>query len=311
MSDFPLNPAAKSRRRRSAEDGSGLLLVLWALLLLSAAVFGFAQWIQQDLQLHGEANRDVEARAMAHSGLTLALHPLVTKLTPGLDEEFEGGLGYKVKIESEGGKLNIRWLLDGEDERKLIILKKWLELRGLNYNERDVLVDCLLDWVDADNAHRLNGVEDDGDYHAANRPLQSIEEIADVRGSEPLTKVEGWKNALTIYSQGPIDLTSASPEVLHLIPGLSESQIQRFVQFRRGRDGIDGTKDDPEFKSLKDVQVFLAIPDAQFKALGGLISVKDQTMRITSEGHSANAYRHVEVVALKGGGTPKILSWKE
>ena len=267
--------------------------------------------MQQDIQLHGEANRDLEAREMAHSGIALALHPLVSKLTPGLEEDFGGGLGYKVKIVSEGGKLNISWLIAGEDPRKLDILKKWLESRGLSYNEREVFLDCLLDWVDPDSLHRLNGVEDEGDYHAPNRPLQSVEEIAQIRGSEALTRTEGWKEALTIYSQGPIDLTAADPQLLRLIPGLSEAQIQRFVTFRRGRDGIDGTLDDPEFKKLEDVQIFLGITPAQFKELGGLISVQDQTMHITSEGHSGNVYRQVEVVVLKTGGNPQILSWKE
>ncbi len=303
---FPL-PASQVQRRR----GSALLLVLWALLLLSAAVFGFAQWMQQDLQLHAESNRDLEARAMAHSGLAFALHPLVSKLTPGLDEDFGNGLGYAVKMVSEGGKLNIRWLIEGEDQRKLDILRKWLEIRGLTYSERDIFIDSLLDWVDADDAHRLNGVEDEGDYHPPNRPLQELEEIAQVRGSEPLTRTDAWKEALTIYSQGPIDLTAADPELLRLIPGLGEAQIQRFVQFRRGRDNIDGTIDDPEFKKLEDVKVFLGMSAEQFKQLGGLISVNDKTLHVTSEGRSGNAYRQVDVVVLKTGGNPQILSWKE
>ncbi len=303
---FPL-PASQVQRRR----GSALLLVLWALLLLSAAVFGFAQWMQQDLQLHAESNRDLEARAMAHSGLAFALHPMVSKLTPGLDEDFGNGLGYAVKMVSEGGKLNIRWLIEGEDPRKLDILRKWLEIRGLTYSERDIFIDSLLDWVDADDAHRLNGVEDEGDYHPPNRPLQELEEIAQVRGSEPLTRTDAWKEALTIYSQGPIDLTAADPELLRLIPGLGEAQIQRFVQFRRGRDNIDGTLDDPEFKKLEEVQVFLGMSAEQFKQLGGLISVNDKTLHVTSEGRSGNAYRQVDVVVLKTGGNPQILSWKE
>ncbi|MGB8169569.1 MAG: hypothetical protein WCF18_18860 [Chthoniobacteraceae bacterium] len=301
------SPLFASRRRQ----GSALLLVLWALLLLSAAVFGFAKWMQQDLQLHAEANQDLDARAMAHSGMALALHPLVSKLTPGLEEDFGGGLGFAVKMLSEGGKLNIRWLIEGEDPRKLDILRRWLETRGLTYKERDVFIDCLLDWVDADNAHRLNGMEDEGDYHPPNRPLEDLEEIAQVHGSEPLTRTDGWKDALTIFSQGPIDLTAADPELLRLIPGLGEAQIQRFVQFRRGRDGVDGTLDDPEFKKLEDVQIFLGMSAGQFKELGGLISVNDKTMHITSEGHSGNAYRQVDVVVLKSGGNPQILSWKE
>ncbi|HYR58709.1 MAG TPA: hypothetical protein VEO95_08780, partial [Chthoniobacteraceae bacterium] len=291
-------------------NGSALLLVLWALILLSAAIFGFAKWMQHDIQLHGEANRDLEARAMAHSGLALALHPMVSKRTPGLSEDFAGGLGYTVKIESEAGRLNIKWLLDGEDPRRIAILKQWLETRGLDFNQREVFVDCLLDWCDADNVRHLNGAEDEPDYHPPNRPLESVEEIAQVRGSEPLTRTEGWKDALTIFGGGPIDLTAASPDILRLT-GLTEPQIQRFVQFRRGRDGIDGTKDDPQWDKLEQVQKFLGIGDAQWKLLGGLITVNDQTMHITSEGRSGKAARRVEVVATKGAGKPVILSWKE
>ncbi|HEV7869221.1 MAG TPA: hypothetical protein VGO90_16150, partial [Chthoniobacteraceae bacterium] len=55
-----------SGKRRA---GSALLLVLWALLMLSAAVFAFAKWVQQDIVLHGQANREIEARAMAYSGI--------------------------------------------------------------------------------------------------------------------------------------------------------------------------------------------------------------------------------------------------
>jgi hypothetical protein len=293
------------------DAGSSLLLVLWALLLLSAAVFGFAKWMQQDMQLHGESNRDLEARAMAHSGMALALHPAVSRLTPGLEETFSGELGYQVKIVSESGKLNIRWLIEGEDPRKLDILNKWLERRGLGFNERQVFIDCLLDWVDADDAHRLNGMEDEGDYHPPNRMLESVDEIAQIHGSEPLTKTDGWRDALTIYGNGMIDLVAASADVLRLLPGIPESRIEPFVQFRRGRDGIDGTLDDPTFKDIATVLAQLGVPQQIPKQLNGLVTVNDQTLHITSRGRSGNAYRQVEVVCLKGGGKPTIYSWKE
>lgn len=296
----------------SRHRGSSLLLVLWALILLSAAVFGFAKWMQQDIQINGEANRELEARAMAHSGLALALHPFVTKRTPGLAEDFSGGLGYRVRIQSEAGKLNINALLQGEDPARIAILKRWLEMRGLEFNEREILVDCLLDWVDPDNAHRLNGVEDEGDYHPPNRPLTSVEEIAQVRGSGPLTRTEGWKDALTVFGNGKIDLLAAQAEVLRLIPGLSEAGIQALIQARRGRDNIEGTIDDPEYKDVGTVlSLFFGMGPEQSKQASGLVTVNDQLMRIISEGHSANAYRHVEVVAIKTVQKPTILSWKE
>ena len=299
------------KRARLSNCGSALLLVLWALVVLTAAVFTWVAVIQGELQLHAEANRDVEARAMAHSGLALAFHPLVTQKTPLLEEDVTPDLGYKVRIVSEGGRLNINWLLRGEEPRKLVILKQWLEGRGLEFQQREALVDCMLDYVDTDDLKHTNGQEDEGDYRPANREFTSIDEIAKVANSGPLVSQAGWKDDLTIDSQGPIDLIAAQVPILRLLPGLGEARIAAFVNFRQGADGLDGTLDDHEFKNLKDVQTFLGLGDAQFKELGGLVSIKDPTMHITSEGRSGNAYRQVEVVARKAAGNPQILSWKE
>ncbi|KAB2645249.1 MAG: general secretion pathway protein GspK [Verrucomicrobia bacterium] len=296
---------------RATSSASALLLVLWALVVLSAAVFTWVAMIHGDLEIHSEANRDVEARAMAHSGLAVALHPLVTIKTPLLEEDVAADLGYKVRIMSEGGRLNINWLLRGEDPRKLVILKQWLENRGLEFQDRETLVDCLLDYVDGDNLKRLNGQEDEGDYHPPNRELTSVDEIAEVPNSGPLVSQAGWKDGLTIDSQGPIDLIAASAETMRLLPGLGEARIAAFLTYRQGKDGLDGTIDDPEFKNLKEIQSFLGLSDTQFKELGGLVMLKDPTMHIISEGRAGNAYRQLEVVVRKAGASPQILSWKE
>ena len=299
------------KRAAFSTRASALLLVMWALIILTGAVFAWVAVIQGELALHNNANRDVEARAMAHSGLALALHPLVSQKTPALDEEVAPGLGYKVRIVSEGGKLNINWLLRGEDPRKLVILKQWLEGRGLDFEQRETFVDCLLDYVDADNLKHLNGMEDERDYHPANRELISVDEIAQVANSGPLVAQAGWKDDVTIDSQGPFDLIAAPVAILRLLPGLGESRIAAFVKFRQGKDGLDGTLDDPEFKSIKEVQSFLGLGEAQFKELAGLVTIKDPTFHIISEGRSGNVYRQVAVVARKAGGNPQILSWKE
>ena len=128
---------------------------------------------------------------------------------------------------------------------------------------------------------------------------------------QPLLRSPGWKNELTIYSQGPIDLTAADEATLRLLPGMSEPRITRFLQIRRGRDGVDGTKDDYQFKNLKEIQSNLGLNDAQMAQLQTMVVAKDQTMRIISEGHSANTVRQVEVVATKGGANPVIRFWKE
>jgi hypothetical protein len=299
------------RTQFSCRRGSSLLLVMWALLLLTAATFGWVAWLQTRLLTPGEGTRAMEALFMAHSGVTVALHPQVTLHTPLPPEELMPGAGYELRIQSEGGKLNLNWLMRGEEPLKIAMFKQWLQRRGLDLHQQETFIDCLLDYIDADNIKRLNGAEDDGTYHPANRELRSVEELAQVKGTDPLTSQPGWQDELTIYSQGPIDLTSADEEVLALLPGLGDARIQAFLKLRRGPDGLDGTPDDATFKDVAALQAALGLSAAQFEQLSPLVMVGDPTMHIRSIGHSGTTIREVDVVARKGAGQPLILHWKE
>ena len=101
-----------------ATRGSALLLVLMVLFMLTAAVFAFVSLVQGNLERANEESRGLEAKAMAHSGLAIALHPLVSEKTPGLEEELDADRGYKVRIVGEGGRLNINWVLPGHPAKR-------------------------------------------------------------------------------------------------------------------------------------------------------------------------------------------------
>jgi hypothetical protein len=296
--------------KRQRPAGSALLLVVWAIIMLSAALLAWISFMEADLERSADANRMVEARAMAHSGVAFGKNMMVTERTPGLEKQFTETLSFRVRIVGEGGKLDINWLLQGEDQRKLELLARWLEGHDLTFQEREHFVDCLLDYTDADNVKRLNGQEDEQGYTPKNRPLESVDELAEVAGAEPLLKSPGWKDELTIYSQAGIDLTSAEENILRLIPGFGELQITQLLNYRRGRDRLDGTMDDPKIEKLSDLWPFLSFNQAQQKALSGLVTGKSQIKRIISEGQSANVVRQVEVVVRKGA-NPTILHWKE
>jgi len=299
----------RNQRRRSA--GSALLLVIWAIIMISAAMLAWVNWAQTDLERSANANRDVEARAMAHSGIAIALHPQVSEKTPGLEESINGLMGFRVRIMGEGARLNINWLITEEQPARLDMLKRWLELHGLSFEEREAFVDSLLDYVDADNVKRLNGAEDEPGYIPANRPLQTLDELENVRNVGPLLRSPGWKDELTIYSSGPIDLSSADEAVLRLIPGFGEARIARFLQLRRGRDQVDFTEDDMVFKNFKEIGQMLGMSNPQLQELQRFATVKDTTQRIVSEGYSSDVVRQIDVVAQKSGGNPAIRYWKE
>jgi hypothetical protein len=288
------------------------MLALWALFLLSAAILVWIQFVRQTLIVGSEQQQEVEAKSAAHSGVALALHPLVSKVTPALMMAENNDPGFRVRMVSEGGKLNINTLLLGEDPRRHEVFKRWLEYRGIQFNDRERIVDCLMDYIDADNVKRLNGQEDSQGYHPANRgQFISVEEIEQVAGVELLTGTSGWKDDLTIYSGGTIDITSADAHILRLLPGVGDPGIERFLQYRRGADQIDGTLDDPQFQKLEQAQSFLGLNKTQFNLLGGLIGLRDNAWHIHVEGWSGNVHRQVDVVARKGGANPQIVDWKE
>lgn len=292
---------------------STLLLALWALFLLSAAVLTWARWIDRNLEAAHEANLALEARALARSGVTLALHPTVSAGSPLLKAETGYERSYEATLKGEGGKLNLGYLITGEDPTRIAILRDYLALRGLDLQERERFIDCLLDWTDPNNVRRLNGQEEGPDYQPTNRPLSSLEEIPLIAGSEALlSRHPDWEDDFTLLSQGPLDLEAAPAELIALIPGIGQERAEQFVRHRQGGDGIDHTDDDAVFADIGQVIAALGLTQEQFNAIRHLVAYHDPTVRVKSTGLAGKVHRQVEVVARRvEGRPPEILLWTE
>ena len=299
-------------RRTKFVSGAALMLTLWALFLLSAMVISWALDIDSRLTLSGDANRGLAAEAMAASGAEVALHPSVRPSSPNLHRALGARESYDVRITGEGGRLNLNWLSSGEDPIRLEILRKYLELKGIDLNERDRMMDALLDWVGPNaGLHRLNAPPETADYRPSHAPLTSVDELKKIFGWGEFTSQPGWEDDFTIDSSGPIDLAWASRDVLRALPGMRDDFVDRFLQLRRGPDGIDGTADDAQFGNLADIQYALGFSPEQFQQLTALVGFNDQVMRILSVGKSGNIARAVKMVVRKSGNIPEVIVWKE
>ncbi len=253
-------------------SGAAIMLSLWALFLLSAMIVSWALDIDSRLTLSGNANRLLEAEAMACSGAEVALHPSIKPGSPNLSRGLGAGTGYEARITGEGGRLNINWLVAGENPDRLEILRRYLENKGIDLNERDMMVDSLLDWVEPSaGLHRLNAPPESENYHPAHALLTRLDELKNVAGWADFTSTPGWDDDFTLNSSGPIDIAWASRDVLLALPGMTPDMVDRFLELRRGPDGIDGTVDDAQFKSLNDVGVALGFRPEQFQQLQALI----------------------------------------
>jgi general secretion pathway protein K len=296
------------RRSRAA----AILLALWALFLLSAMVISWALDINTQLTLSSSANRALEAEAMACSGAEVALHPMVKPGSPLLHGDFSPNQSYQARITGEAGRLNLNLLLATDNPVNMEVVRKFLEVKGVDLNDRDRMIDCLMDWIDPDNLVRLNGAEEDGDYKPANQKLRTLDELKRVRGWEEFTSRPDWDADLTLSTpDSKIDINWASRDVLLALPGFTEPVVDRFLQTRRGPDNIEGTDDDVLFANAQEVQIALGFRQDQFNQLASLITVNGPVVRVESIGKSGNSTRTVRMVIFKQGNSIRLLSWKE
>ena len=293
-------------------SGAALMLALWALFLLSAMIISWALDIDSRLALSGNANRVLAAEAMAASGAEVALHPSIAPGSPNLHRQMGDRESYEVGVTGEGGRLNVNWLTAGEDPTRVGILRRYLEFKGVELNDRDTMIDSLLDWVSPNiGLHHLNAPPETDDYHPAHAPLTSVDELKKIFGWAEFTSKPGWDEDFTINNSGPIDLVWASRDVLRSLPGMGDDLVDHFLQLRRGPDGIDGTADDAQFNSLADVQSVLGLTPEQFQQIASLVGFKDQIFRILSTGKSGDLTRSLQMIVRKGGSIPQVISWKE
>ena len=301
--------------RRGRRAAVALVMVLCALFLLSMIIFGLAQRLGQQTFLMGSEGQALDARALAFSGLQIALHPLASAQTPALHRQIDKTHSFNARIVGEGGKLNLNWLLAGGDPRKITLLKRYLELRGLNFQQREVLADCMQDWISPGDTTHLNGsrVGLDG-LPVPGRPFLDVAEIKRIVGSEPLTRLPGWDRDFTLLSKGPIDLQWASENVVGSLPGVGAMQAHGFIVTRRGEDGVDGTADDFVLSAGNNGQLvpgMLGLAPNAFQAIQDMVTSNDTTVRIVSVGKAFQVMRTFEVVARKDGMQPQILQWNE
>jgi hypothetical protein len=236
--------------------------------------------------------------------------------SPNLKGQIGERKTYEARITGEGGRLNVNWLVVGENPARLEILRRYLENKGIDLNEREHMVDSLLDWVEPNSGlHHLNAPPETDDYHPSHTYLTRIDELKKVAGWAEFTSTPGWDEDLTVNTalNTGIDPAWASRDVLLALPGMNAQLVDRFLQQRRGPDGIDGTDDDAQFRSMDDALVALGFHGEQleqFKKLN-LTSFKVPVFRVVSVGKAAAATRVVQMVFSKASTVPQVITWKE
>jgi type II secretory pathway component PulK len=184
------------------------------------------------------------------------------------------------------------------------MLAQAMRLVGVDGADADALTAEILDWIDRDDNPHLNGIESnyyeslDPPYRSKNAFMDDISELLLLRSMTPdiygLTEnrppppppslrerlgigfeeeyrpVATLKNLFTPISGGPININTASAEVLQLVPFIDENTAQRIVEFREQQPfrnvgegllaaGLNG-------QIIQQVQNMFAVRSATFEA---------------------------------------------
>ncbi|MCM8787280.1 MAG: general secretion pathway protein GspK [Candidatus Omnitrophica bacterium] len=158
-----------------------------------------------------------------------------------------------------------------DEERKIniniasqdLLTRLFQTVLGVDKIEAQELAASIIDWRDTDSFLSIpfGSAEDNyyrallHPYEAKDAPFEVLEELLLVKGMN-IDYFEKIKRFVTIYGDGKININTA-PREIFLAVGLNERTVAKFLSFRNGRDGIEGTSDDIVFSRYEDIILIL------------------------------------------------------
>ncbi len=286
---------------KNNESGIALILVLWVMVLLIALGTEFALSMKTEVNTTRNFKEDAETYYLAKAGMNLGKAEILSDAqfhswteekgyifgpvasrnneddnkTPAAvqpqaqqEEELEApeppqrtelplGKGFiHYSIRDENGKINI-------NTASRDVLIKALAANGLSLgSDRDTIVDSILDWIDKDDRHRVNGAESDyyrglsPAYSAKNGPLDSVEELLRVRGVTPelfygseeyksqessdAENAPGLARIFTVQSVSQFNPNTAERAVLEIM--YPENQVDEILEKKEERGWYNQSK---------------------------------------------------------------------
>ena len=264
------------KRLKSNQNGIALMIVLWVLVLLMALATEFAFSMKMEVNTTRNYKEDTESYYLAKAGLNLALAELLkdasfhsihdeygwisgkikSAKTPPADTaegaEDEGVFDIVNRTDIELGNGTITYTIQDENGKipvntsSKITLHKLLEYSGVKEKlDRDIISDSILDWVDSNKNHRINGAEDDyyrtqqPPYFAKNGKIETLGELLRIRGvteeilygsQEEDGEYKGIAQFLTVYNFSAVNPNTTSEEVLSIL--YSPEQVAEILKNR-------------------------------------------------------------------------------
>ncbi len=305
------------------KEGSVLIVALWTLMILALLVTSMAFDMRIEAEIASHIRKRTKAQYLAQAGVEWA-KVLMTKqvdsgqagelkVGPKDDEEMvqlahrfqhlgmgftahkkelgEGHFSLSILPEPRRWNINVLAMQAATDESARCILEELLDQADVPPELYDELIDALIDWIDGDDLHRVNGAESDDafykerGYKVKNGPLETVDELRLIKGwtdsivyggpspnpDDP--PMHGLAHKLTVWGDGKIDVNDAGDDELLAICEMDELVLEDIKRLRLGIDGKEGTLDDGikdlnEIAGMKpEIAKWLTVRDTKFVRL--------------------------------------------
>jgi general secretion pathway protein K len=320
------HPIKEIKKTINAESGVALLMVLWVITLLMVMAMSFSLLTRTEANSTVFFRDGVQKKFFAEAALERATMEIYhrqtyknqTVILDGNEvvridgKVYNGTIGtgrYTFRLFSESARFNLNMM----GTRSGIILNNLLINLGIAKETADIIVDSILDWIDTDDLHRLNGAESDyyqslpNPYKAKNGKLDTLEELLLIKGMSPdilfgTKEQKGLINFVTIYSSTrSVNINTAPREILMAMPGMTEDVVNRIIEQRES----------VEYKSVREIQ---AIPGINYPSIRWSLDMGESNIyTIESVGfqrEEKKGYGIRAIVSVESGGTPRFLYYK-
>lgn len=280
--------------RLNRQSGSALIVALWTLMILALLVTSMAFDMRVEAEIASYVRKRTKAQYLAQAGVEWAKVLMTKQVDTGetgelrvgpKDDELmiqlahrfqhlgmgfsnqrkelgEGFFELSIQPEPRRWNINVLAMQAATDESARCILEELMDQAEIPPELYDELIDALLDWIDEDELHRVNGAESDDPfykergYKVKNGPLETVDELRMIKGwtdaivyggpspnpDEP--PLRGLAQKLTVWGDGKIDVNDAGDDELLAICDMDELVLEEIHRLRLGLDGEPGTLDD-------------------------------------------------------------------
>ena len=144
---------------------------------------------------------------------------------------------FSYRITDEQARLNVNTATQDQ-------LDQLLQCLGVDKIVRDQIVDSILDWIDTNDDHRLNGAESDDyylklptPYRARNARIESVDELLQIKGVTPaifegLEGRPGLRDVLTARTPSNSPNINTAGPVVFCAMRLSSADVSEIMQHR-------------------------------------------------------------------------------